>query len=258
MTAEILDFPGNSDWDIEDRRWAAVIAWECVKKFGWTQERALEEANAAVTRYLKEQAEKARQTEQAAWAARVARDRQIEADCERQRVERAARQAKKAKKKAKPPPRENEGASQYDGYLKPYLAQIVADYQAGTSLGEIADRLGRNRVLSWCGLPPSTTSIGYVLNRAGVKLDQLERLHRARMTEMVKLRNDGRTLMEIGKVYGLTRERVRQIIEKAERIKARAKYVARPFINELPNNGRVIDMGGPRDVWIENDPWDDK
>jgi DNA-directed RNA polymerase sigma subunit (sigma70/sigma32) len=48
--------------------------------------------------------------------------------------------------------------------------------------------------------------------------EQADRIRQAlqRQRTMVKLRREGNTLQQIGDVYGMTRERVRQILKAAE------------------------------------------
>ena len=109
---------------------------------------------------------------------------------------------------------------------------------------------------------------------------------RERMLYAAALRDQGFTMIEIGDRLGIGRGRVWQILREYQRIvdavhhkgvrEERFKALSDQWMAEwasltrqarserehadrealrLANKGRPIDMGGPRDVWIERDPW---
>lgn len=123
----------------------------------------------------------------------------------------------------------------YTGYLKPWLGDIVQLYATGHQPRDIAERI--QPAVNQYKLGPyrycvTDNMILYVLRRTGV--------YRAPRKPLT-----GR--------------------EAERRLRQRAKllsWFARPDFTILDDialsKGRPLDMGGPRDIWLEQSPWDER
>ena len=158
----------------------------------------------------------------------------------------------------------------YRGYLTPWVYQIIQGHLDGESPREIAERLGRH-VRSADGYPPTRNAVAYVLERVGFNQPSA-RPGKPRLEAVWNLRQEGKTLAEIGRHFSLSRERVRQLLlqwhqhadGKARRAALHERTTA--AISEIfpawsdegvkPPRHRPLDMGGPRDRWLEKSPWD--
>lgn len=163
----------------------------------------------------------------------------------------------------------------YNGWLRDWKGEILYRYIMKQPPETIVDAL-RKRVEAQEHQYVTTTSIRYALRAMGVTVETTKTKtaavtaakldYTARNTEIVKLRAQGLTFEAIGKRFKLSRERIRQIIDKHarqalkkaqavawwERVHATAQWGPLP----PPGKGRPLDMGGPRGVWIEDEPWD--
>lgn len=116
--------------------------------------------------------------------------------------------------------------TRYNGYLYKVLKDIVAAYQRGYTPRQIADDL----IPRLTGYYVSSSMVTYILRR-------------------------------VGAIQDCYTERSPQELRRIE-INARLRH---PEWYGLPEHygmsveslGRPLDMGGPRDVWIEQSPWDD-
>lgn len=174
--------------------------------------------------------------------------------------------------------------SAYNGTLKPFLPDILALHARGASPWEIYAALRprfiehyRKHYHSSYGPPGGDNTIRYILRRVGALPqygDSLVNDRRAveRREHAAKLRREGLSFDEIGQqLGGLSRERVRQILIQQERVekraakRARSERITEEWLAEYhsreharrTNKGRPLDMGGPRDQWLERSPWDD-
>lgn len=168
--------------------------------------------------------------------------------------------------------------SKYTGYLKPWRKAIVEMYLRGLTpskiKAEILPELMECGANPW-GITPSTQMIEYVLRRVGAMPlrsgEPVELSPTGPELYAVALHDQGFTFAEIGRRLGCSRGAARMLIVKyqnKENRKARREHHDRrieQFLAEQTervrveptNRGRPIDMGGPRDVWIERDPWSD-
>lgn len=118
----------------------------------------------------------------------------------------------------------------YQGFLLPWVDQILREHKAGKMPREIARKLWPKvhaKFLAvgdpWFGGPVGLeANIRYVIHREGFSLRK-----------------------PLGEAARLKRQR--------ERIRAWMTPAREP---SKPTLGRPLDMGGPRDVWIERGPWD--
>jgi hypothetical protein len=153
----------------------------------------------------------------------------------------------------------------YQGYLRPHLEKIIAAYEGGDSLVTIANRLGLIPS-AWGGTDyyPTSSNLLYALRRVGYPVPPpkpagpswAERLRRAAV-----LRDEGKTMRQIGVELGVSGERARQILGQAERL---GRHAIRGAHNRaiqraasLRGPGRPVDLGGPRDVWLTFRPTTD-
>jgi hypothetical protein len=164
-------------------------------------------------------------------------------------------------------------ASSYLGFLYPWADRIVLFYKRGYSPQYIVGWL-RPLVEEQYPERPHVfvDNVLYVLKRAGVYQQWAAGVPHpaklAREQEIERLREDGLTLQEIGERLGITRSRVQQIFESAQlrrqivanRAAKRARsdqIIDQRLERQRHNLGRPIDMGGPRDQWLEKGPWDE-
>jgi hypothetical protein len=141
----------------------------------------------------------------------------------------------------------------YNGYLTPWIGKIVALHDNGLSARQIAKALepeiARRHDLR--GYGPVHAMVSHVLWRVGAK--QTVRIARATTIPAA-----GDATVYPWETEWDRREAAREarwnrivdkwLAEKTERYYERIR---------LSNKGRPLDMGGPRDVWIERDPWSD-
>jgi hypothetical protein len=106
----------------------------------------------------------------------------------------------------------------YDGYLKPHVPEIVALWKMGEPFAEIARRMKDHFPNPRYG--PSADMIRYVLARTGHLPKRVPPEH-------------------------------------TPEVPPRRYIVNWETTFPIRSLGRPIDMGGPRDVWIEADPWSD-
>ncbi len=166
----------------------------------------------------------------------------------------------------------------YTGLLQPWVNEIVRRYRLGHPPSQIAGALHQKIMALYPERKPWKVSeadaalIVYVLKRVGEWQEPAPPgvVAHQREEKVLQLRADGLTFEEIGKRVGVGKARVGQILHHAQRrLEAKAERDARRartdrlieamFAPKVPPRilGRPIDMGGPRDVWIERGPWDD-
>jgi hypothetical protein len=165
----------------------------------------------------------------------------------------------------------------YEGYLKPYLDRIVTGHQQGLSMAKIAHSLGLiadnydHYRKQYFKDYPSHASIRYVLVRLGVMTlpepppikwyNKWE--HADRMLAMLR---EGLSLAQIVEQVGGDVTWARRMIRAAEwrerhivvAVPAQRRWLIAEAFDDQPTKGRPLDMGGPRDTWIERDPWSDQ
>ena len=155
--------------------------------------------------------------------------------------------------------------TRYTGSLAPWIAEIVTWHQQGMRRFEIADRLlalvrARYPKTRWI----HEATVTYALDRVGViNLGLLTFATQQHAAQVLILRRQGLSLAQIGGQLGRSRERVRQLLQlalKHEQVTARRdRWQVRELDAWLgPNKGRPLDMGGPRDRWLEQSPWDER
>jgi hypothetical protein len=172
----------------------------------------------------------------------------------------------------------------YQGYLTPYLDRIVAGHQQGLSMAKIARSLGLiaenydRYKKQYFKDYPTHASIRYVLIRLGVipppepqPVTWYNKWQRA--DNMLAMRREGLSVPQIierlngpwSANVASDEAYVRRMIHAAEWrerhivivIPGGRWLIAEAFAG-LPTKGRPLDMGGPRDQWIERDPWSDQ
>jgi hypothetical protein len=144
----------------------------------------------------------------------------------------------------------------YGGFLLPWAEQIIADYQRGDEPAEIARRLQPAIARKWPKSPYLTSSnIVYLLRREEVYPRTEPPDLAARQKEIRRMREQGLTLNAIGQKFNLTRERVRQLLIAEEK---KWEWAAKRVLPRRRSIGRPLDMGGPRDQWLEQGPWDER
>lgn len=169
--------------------------------------------------------------------------------------------------------------AEYTGYLAPWTNEIVQLFQAGQTPVQIADNISKpvqahyEKDNRWNGYTPSPTGtmISYVLRRVGamdppppIPVKTLEKQDRGAMVwrwYMV----DRLLQREIAQRLGCSPALVHRIIYdhknflvRKELRENRERVDAEVYGPPLPPRilGRPLDMGGPRDVWLEQSPWD--
>lgn len=169
--------------------------------------------------------------------------------------------------------------AEYTGYLAPWTNEIIQRYHAGETPSSIADKLQQPVMTHYKQDPnwdrytpfPTSTMILYILRRVGAKpppppipIKVLEGQDRSAIVwrwytvERFSQR-------QIAERLGVSPSRVNQLIHKHR------KYLIRKEMRENRDHvlattygppppprilGRPIDMGGPRDEWLEQGPWD--
>lgn len=156
----------------------------------------------------------------------------------------------------------------YEGYLKPWLHKIVVAYCRGDKPTGIARQLRSSVAKVYPEAAPliSAQHVNHVLRSVGllgerrIPMPRLPAQKYARQEEVWKLREDGLTFKEIGQQLGVSKQRAQQIWMGAQRRHELAAKRASEKKRDAArrNLGRPIDMGGPRDVWIEQGPWDER
>jgi hypothetical protein len=126
--------------------------------------------------------------------------------------------------KPEPPPYE------YTGYLKPYLSQILALLRLGYSNNEVAETLHNLHgvVHSPWGTSPATI-IGYLRRRYGFERQNTAGDPDRNREIAAKYLAGGVTLKKLGEEYGISRERIRNIIIKVERKAAQREEAERAY-----------------------------
>lgn len=139
----------------------------------------------------------------------------------------------------------------YQGFLKPWISDIAEFHAADIAPQEIANRLRqsvRDHYLPTRGMDYpylNATNIIYALLRIGAI--------------------NGRPVNLDSPYYKSQAKRRDRQLQKIQRWQSAANIPATQFIAALIasdtlaiNKGRPLDMGGPRDAWIEQSPWDDR
>jgi len=121
-----------------------------------------------------------------------------------------------------PPPYE------YTGYLKPYLAKVLALLRLGYSNNEIAETLHNLGVRSYWGTSLRGT-VGYVRRRYGFDIQKTDNPSDRNREIAAKYRAGGVTLRQLGDQYGLSPARIRDIVIRAERKAAQAVEKERAY-----------------------------
>lgn len=167
--------------------------------------------------------------------------------------------------------------ARYNGGLRQFVPQILELHRQGKTPREIYHALlplFRTHPW-WSDAPPSDGAVRYILVRIGAlgaEVSSAVALRKEdRAVYATALRSEGVTLNEIGRrIGGVSAEMVRKIVVKQQRReekRARAERNARITaewateayfgdVARLRSKGRPLDMGGPRDQWIERSPWD--
>jgi transposase len=172
----------------------------------------------------------------------------------------------------------------YNGTLQPWIKQILALYNRGHSPRQIADEMWpvwRDAFKAYHGFEycPNENNIRYALVRIGAMDTNPVVSFVYRSEQVVMLHRRGMTFEEIATHFGIRKEHVpilykngmQSLGEKEHRrilwerngqiieqwLQEKADQKADNKYQRQKNKGRPIDMGGPRDVWIERDPWSD-
>jgi hypothetical protein len=138
----------------------------------------------------------------------------------------------------------------YQGYLRHWVYQIIELHDKGVSASEIAAEL-RPKVFARYHDPtylPSSTLINYILDRVVVKRPPPRRAS-SLATDLTVYP----WRIEWEKKEAAREARWNRIVDEwlAENQQRDYERIRRS------NKGRPIDMGGPRDIWIDRDPWSD-
>lgn len=138
----------------------------------------------------------------------------------------------------------------YQGYLHPWMNHIIKQYQAGMAPRAIAD--GLRPMLRKAGYrygEPEMGNVIYALRRSGIAVPAAPLSPKRAASEKARLlRQQQRIAKWCGLQSGPT------LIFRT----TRGWFLFSNPIAHSPVNGRPLDMGGPRHVWIERSPWDER
>jgi len=176
-------------------------------------------------------------------------------------------------------------AARYHGYLHPFAGHILRAWQGGEDLDVMVWRVAAllDETFPSCTWPlPRRADILAVLAFAGADVSAAQAAEVARLAAedaaeacVVKARRvcaeidhelaTAARLRGIAEIFDDTLAAARQACEEAEgelarqadeaAVRAAVRAAWRPKARRGARRFRPIDMGGPRDEWIERDPW---